>query len=90
MTVKHFSSSVSPKGQVTIPAEVRARLGIKPKDRVTITLDGDEVRLRPARFTLESACGSVPALPRGLDLEEIERIAREEHVAHLIAELEAE
>ncbi len=88
--MRRFTSSVSPKGQITIPAEIRRQLGIKPKDRVTIELAGNEVRVAPAEFTLESARGSRPALSRPMSVEEMVRIAREEHVARVIAEMEEE
>ncbi|MCC6626280.1 MAG: hypothetical protein IT340_02640 [Chloroflexi bacterium] len=35
-------------------------------------MEGDEVRLRPVSFTLETAAGSVPALAEPLTWEEIE------------------
>ena len=36
---------VMAKGQVTIPKNVRAALGIQTGDRVTFIVDGDEVRV---------------------------------------------
>lgn len=73
-----FLSSISAKGQVTIPAGVRRRLGVRPGDRVAfIVTESGTVELRPARFTLESVLGSVPALPdetADLDREIVEAI----------------
>jgi AbrB family looped-hinge helix DNA binding protein len=34
--MSEFTSSVSPKGQVTLPQKFRERLGIKPRDRVVL------------------------------------------------------
>lgn len=43
-------STVTTKGQVTIPKPVRDRLGVKPGDRVAFDLDeGGQVLLRKAR-----------------------------------------
>lgn len=39
------SSAVTSKGQVTIPKEVREKLRIKPKDRVTFSVEGDHAIL---------------------------------------------
>ena len=39
------------KGQVTIPQEIRERLGLLPNCEVEFELDGDSVRLRKARGT---------------------------------------
>ena len=38
-------STMTSKGQVTIPKEVREKLHIKPKDRITFTVDGDHAIL---------------------------------------------
>ena len=77
--MKEFESSVSPKGQVPIPVEVRRKLGLNTKDKVVITLDGDEVRIVPARSRLDAIYQSVPALAPPRTLREMREIAREEH-----------
>ncbi len=38
-------SRLSPKGQVTVPAEVRRHLGLKPGDTVAYSIDGGRVTL---------------------------------------------
>ena len=88
--MQQFTSSMSPKGQITIPAEVRRRLRLKPKDLVSFIVDGDVVTIEPQVFTLESAAGSVPPLSPPRDWQEVERIAREEHVADIMRKMAAE
>lgn len=44
-----FSSTLSSKGQVTIPQEIRMRLGLKEGDRVEFASQGDLTVIRPAR-----------------------------------------
>jgi AbrB family looped-hinge helix DNA binding protein len=85
--MRRFSSSVSPKGQVTIPAEVRKRLRIGPRDRITFEVEGDQVRLVPGAFTLETAHASVPPLRRPMDYEEMEQRVKDERVAVLVREM---
>jgi len=41
------SLKISSKGQITIPIEVRKRLGVKPGDRVEIVNDEGKQVLRP-------------------------------------------
>jgi len=41
--MKEFASKVGQKGQITLPAGERARLGIKPKDTVRIVPVADGV-----------------------------------------------
>jgi AbrB family looped-hinge helix DNA binding protein len=43
---------ITSKGQVTIPQEIRQRLGLLPHSEVEFELDGDAVRLRKARHTM--------------------------------------
>lgn len=40
---------ITSKGQVTIPLEIRNRLGLLPHTEVDFELDGDHARIRKAR-----------------------------------------
>jgi antitoxin PrlF len=44
-----YSSSVSSKGQVTVPQEIRNRLGLVAGDRVDFVIEGDRTVIRPSR-----------------------------------------
>jgi antitoxin PrlF len=57
------SSSVSSKGQVTIPLEIRNRLGIKEGDRLEFVIEGEKTVLRPARGNPNPFAKYVGALP---------------------------
>ncbi|MDP1526901.1 MAG: AbrB/MazE/SpoVT family DNA-binding domain-containing protein [Rhodocyclaceae bacterium] len=63
-----LSSSVTTKGQVTIPAELRARLGIQPGDRVGFTEDEGRLVLQRQETAITSVFGLVKA-KHGVDLE---------------------
>lgn len=82
-----FVSSVSPKGQVTIPLEIRKRFGIKAKDKVTFEVEGDNVKLAPAAFTLETAFGSVTPINRPENFKELSRQAVEEHAEEIVRKM---
>jgi Regulators of stationary/sporulation gene expression len=58
--------------QITIPAEVRRRLGIKAGDRVVVEVEGDKIVIRKAG-------GDLPRIRLGLRLtpEEIDRLVEE-------------
>jgi antitoxin PrlF len=43
------SSVISSKGQVTVPQEIRVRLGLKEGDRVEFVVEGGSTIIRPAR-----------------------------------------
>jgi antitoxin PrlF len=44
-----LSSTLSSKGQVTIPQEIRVRLGLKEGDRVEFVIEASRTILRPAQ-----------------------------------------
>ena len=77
--MKEVLSTVTNRGQVTLPAEVRRVLGARGGDKVAFQIDGDEVRLRPARFTLDTAFGSVKPKRRPENFEAVKDAAMEEH-----------
>ncbi len=81
--MKEFVSTISSKGQVTIPADIRRQLGVGSADKVTFVMtDAGTVELRPARFTLEAVLGSLPGLPNeSVALEREIEEAREEAAA---------
>jgi len=76
------ATTLTTKGQVTIPAEIRARLGLKPRDKVVFDLDGDTARLRKAESKIAAMYGSVKPRNRPEDFrklrEEFEKGVAEE------------
>ena len=52
------TSTLTSKGQVTVPKQVRERLGLRPGDRVNFAIEeGGEVRLRVDRVDVASLRG---------------------------------
>ena len=51
------SSSLTIKGQVTIPAEIRNKLGFKPGDKIGFVIENDHVVLYRKESKIESAFG---------------------------------
>ena len=85
--MKDYTSSVSPKGQITLPLEIRKRFGIRPKDKVILTVEGeDAIRIKPVGSRLAAGFGVAPPLKEPRTLEEIMDIAREEHAQEVAAE----
>ncbi len=69
-------TTLTRKGQVTLPKEVRQELGLKPFDKVEVTVEGGEARLRKVKASLDDIAGSLP--PLSLPAEEMITIAKEE------------
>lgn len=73
-------ATLTSKGQVTIPKDVRDRLGLESGDRVVFEFEGDAVRLRvERRKSLGELMGSLPAT-REYPGREAEREAARGHL----------
>lgn len=57
------SSSISSRGQITVPLEVRKRLGLRVGDRVEFVVERDRTTFRPARAPENPFLKYVGALP---------------------------
>ncbi len=77
--MQRYYTTLTVRGQVTLPAEIRKLLGVKPKEKVTFEVEGDSVRIVPSRYTVESVRGSVPPLAERKSLEDMFGLAGEEH-----------
>ena len=71
------SSRVSSKGQVTIPLEVRRRLGLRTGDRVDFVEDDGKTVLRPGREKGNPFEKYIGAFPGFKGLEEINAWVRD-------------
>lgn len=57
------SSTISSKGQITVPLEIRKRLGLKEGDRVEFVVDKNQTTIRPARAPENPFVKYIGALP---------------------------
>jgi len=70
-------ATITAKGQVTIPAEIRKALGLKPGDKVAFTLNQGEVKLEPSPSALRDGFGAVRPRRKPEDFTELRGKARE-------------
>ena len=78
--MKEAIGSVSTKGQVTIPQEIREQLGISPGDKVWISVEDMKIVMRPADLSLRAGYRSIPALKKPLTDEEMDDLIDQEIV----------
>jgi antitoxin PrlF len=69
------TSTLTSKGQVTIPSEVRKRLGLHPGDPVAFIVEGDTVRLVRRESSIEAAFGLIKS-ETSLSVEDMDRVIR--------------
>lgn len=81
------NTTITKKGQVTIPVEIRRALGVGPHDQVAFVVEDHQVHLRPAKGVVARTAGALRAYfpPSPLSAEE-ERERFEQGVAQEAAE----
>ncbi len=83
---REYKSSVSPKGQITLPIDGRNLSGIRPKDTVTIRVYPDgSMEIVPAKRSLADFYRSVPALKIPLTDGQIREMVQEKLAEKYVA-----
>jgi AbrB family looped-hinge helix DNA binding protein len=80
---------VTRKGQITLPVQIRRKLGIKEGDKVALSLDPSgeaEVVLKPVRSVAEMTFGAVTPRRRPEDFKGLRRLFEDETAEEVNAE----
>ena len=73
------------KGQITLPKDIRDRLGLKQGDRVRFIVEDDgRVRLLPAKRDVSELFGILPRPRRALSIEEMDDIVQTAVALHVL------
>lgn len=86
--IEEHIRTVTTKGQVTIPAEIRRLLEVEPGDKVIFRVREGTVQLQPVAMTLEDAFGAVTPRSQPEDLADLRDTAIEEHVKKVMEEMQ--
>ena len=86
MAIKRYYSSVSPKGQITLPSDVRKTLDIKPRDQVTIEVEGSVVQISVSKSRLARHYQVAGSLSTPRDWKDMVETAADEHSEHVARE----
>jgi antitoxin PrlF len=78
--MKEIISTITSKGQVTIPAEVRKHLGLNKREKIAFVIDEEgNVHLKTPHYpTVASLRGAAGSLPHPMSWEDIEQVVEEE------------
>ncbi len=80
--MKEIISSITSKGQVTIPVEVRRHLGVTVNDKIAFVIDSEgAVRLTVPHYpNIASLRGAAGKLDRQLSWKQMQQIAHEDRL----------
>lgn len=71
------TSTLTSKGQTTVPKEIREHLRLRPGDRIEFVIDGEgRVVLLPASFDAGELRGILPKPKRPVSIEDMESVIR--------------
>jgi len=78
--MKEIVSTITSKGQVTIPVEVRRYLGLGTNDKITFVIgdEGDVILKSPRYSTIDSLRGAAGSLKKPLTKKQMLEIAHDE------------
>lgn len=66
------SARISKSGQVTIPAEIREKMGVKPGDTVLWRIDEDgAASVTRIKYRFEDLVGILGPIPEGMTMDEL-------------------
>ncbi len=68
------SSTMTSKGQVTIPAEIRKQLGLSPGDRIAFRKSADGIVIEPATSVVRRTAGMLNRFARNSPAATIEEM----------------
>ena len=74
------SSTITSKGQMTLPKEVRDRLNLKPGDRLDVSVRDHHIVLIPKTLHIADLVGVLPRPTRRCSLEETNEAIRRKAV----------
>jgi antitoxin PrlF len=78
-------AKLTSKGQITLPKEIRLKLGLKQGDRVRFIVEADgRVRLLPAKRDVSELMGILPSPKRRLSLEEMDEAVQVAVARHVL------
>lgn len=67
------SATVTSKGQVTIPADVRARLGLRPGSRLAFVPTAGGYEIHPQAASIKDLKGAVPRPAQPVSIDEMDQ-----------------
>ncbi|TAM78175.1 AbrB/MazE/SpoVT family DNA-binding domain-containing protein [bacterium] len=69
-------STLTSKGQMTLPKEVRDRFNLKAGDKLSVTVEDDRIVLAPVTLDFNDLTKILPRPEKTLSIEEIDRAIR--------------
>lgn len=76
--MKSYTVTITSSGQITLPAEIRRQLGVKPGEQVTFEAEDHKVEVKVPEFTWRDARGFIKGRNDPRDIEAMIQVAKDE------------
>lgn len=76
------SSTLTSKGQMTLPKAVRETLRLKAGDRLDVVIEDRRIILTPATLHLDDICAILPPAKRARSVQEMDQAIRKRAAKH--------
>ena len=84
--MQEFESTVTEKGQVTIPQAIRRTIGLQPRDKVSFEVEGEVVKIRRVSSKLLQGFGAVTPRNKPEELSETQKEFQEGVAEEVVSE----
>lgn len=71
-----YTATLSERGQITIPAKIRKRLGVGANDKIAIIFRENEIILKPLKGTIKDLRGAIQPRKQPEDFEIIRSLTK--------------
>jgi antitoxin PrlF len=86
--LQEYIGTLTSKGQVTIPVEIRRRLGLGPQDKIIFRVVDGRIEIEPLPMTLAETFGAVTPINQPEDFAKLRAIAIEEQAQTVMCEMQ--
>jgi len=85
--MREITTTLTKKGQVTVPVEIRNFFGLKTNDKITFKISDGIVQISPAKYSIEDVYGIVKPINKPENFKKIRETAVNEYVQKVYKEM---
>ncbi|MBM3699826.1 MAG: hypothetical protein FJW68_02765 [Actinobacteria bacterium] len=85
--MREITTTLTKKGQVTVPVEIRNFFGLKTNDKITFKISDGIVQISPAKYSIEDVYGIVKPISKPENFKKLRETAVNEYVQKVYKEL---
>jgi antitoxin PrlF len=85
--MREITTTLTKKGQVTVPVEIRKFFGLKTNDKITFKISEGIVQISPAKYSIEDVYGIVKPINKPENYKKVRETAVNEYAQKVYKEM---